>query len=220
MEATIPELRRQMVRISHMLHKRGWVANHDGNVSIRIPGGRFLITPTAQSKGDVREADLVEIDLEGRIRSGSRKPPSEMKLHLVIYRERPDINAVVHAHPPESVAHAVCGLEIPPTMMPEPVVSIGDRIPLLPFHPPGSADLHSSVREAIHWANCLLLEHHGPLILGADLEQATLRLELVEHLAQIHRLSRELGGPRHIPPNLTKELVKTHRKAGLAPPIS
>jgi L-fuculose-phosphate aldolase len=218
MDRTLPELRRQIVRASQLLHQKGWVANHDGNISIRLPGGRVLITPTALSKGDVRDADLVEIDFEGRIRAGSRKPPSEMKMHLCAYKERSDVHAVVHAHPPESVGHAICGLEIPTTMMPEPIVSIGERIPLLPFQPPGSADLHASIREASHWANCLLLEHHGPLILGADLEQAMLRLELVEHLARIHRVTKDLGGPKHIPTPLTQELLKKHRQAGLAPP--
>lgn len=218
MDRTLPELRRQLVRASHALHQKGWVANHDGNISIRLPGGRILITPTALSKGDVREADLVEIDLEGRVRSGSRRPPSEMKMHLCVYRERSDVHAVVHAHPPESVGHAICGLEIPTTMMPESIVSIGDRIPLLAFHAPGSADLHAAIEDGAHWANCLLLAHHGPLVLGSDLEQAMLRLELVEHLARIHRVTRDLGGPRHIPEPLTQELVKKHRKAGLAPP--
>jgi len=220
MPPTLPELRRHLVRVSHALHARSWVANHDGNASIRLPGGRILITPTAQSKGDVREADLVEIDLEGRIRAGSRKPPSEMKLHLLAYRERPDVQAIIHAHPPESVGHAVCGMEILTRMMAEPIVSIGERIPLIPFHPPGSADLHAKVSEAVHWANCLLLENHGPLILGEDLEQAMLRLELVEHLARIHRASIALGGAKEIPGEIVQELAKKHRKAGLAPPLN
>lgn len=218
MDITLPELRRQLVKASHYLHQRGWVANHDGNISIRLPGGRFLITPTAQSKGDIREADLVEIDTEGRVRSGSRKPPSEMKLHLCAYKERSDVHAIVHAHPPESVGHSICGLEIPTTMMAEPIVSIGERIPLVPFHAPGTADLHEALREATHWANCLLLENHGPLILGADLEQAMLRLELVEHLARIHRVTRDLGGAKNIPAPIIKQLADKHRKAGLAPP--
>ena len=218
MEMTLPEIRRAMVRASHELHARGWVANHDGNISVRLPGNRILITPTALSKGDVQEVDLVEIDLEGQKINGARKPPSEMALHLCIYKARPDLRAVVHAHPPSSVAHAIAGLEIPTTMMPEPIVSIGERIPLLPFAPPGSADLHAYVAAGVREASCLLLENHGPIVGGTDLEMARLRLELVEHLANIHEHVRRLGTARTIPQPVIAELAAKHHKAGLAPP--
>lgn len=220
MEATLPEIRRAIVRASHELHTRGWVANHDGNISVRLPGNRVLITPTALSKGDIQEVDLVEIDLDGRKLNGARKPPSEMALHLCIYKARRDIRAVVHAHPPASVAHAIAGLEIPTTMMPEPIVSIGEKIPLLPFAPPGSADLITHLQAGIREASCLLMENHGPIVGGADLEMARLRMELVEHLANIHEHTLRLGAPRSIPQPVIAELAAKHHKAGLAPPTS
>jgi L-fuculose-phosphate aldolase len=105
-------------------------------------------------------------------------------------------------------------------MMPEPIVSIGPRIPILPFAAPGSADLHSGIEKGIKEANCLLLGQHGPLIAGDDLEQAMLRLELVEHLARIHDQVRSLGSPRSIPDPLIRELSQKNRKAGLAPPLA
>lgn len=215
---TLPELRRAVVRLCRSLHQRGWVANHDGNVSVRLPAGRFLVTPTAMSKADVGEADLVEIDAAGRRLGGSRRPPSEVGLHLAIYRARPDAGAVVHAHPPSAVAHAIAGLTPPPAMMPEPVVSIGPDIPLVPFAPPGSADLHAAVSRAAKRASCLLLEHHGPVTCGVDLEQAALRFELVEHLALIHERARALGGVRRLPDAVVEALHAKHRAAGLAPP--
>ena len=103
-------------------------------------------------------------------------------------------------------------------MMPEPIVSIGPKIPLIQFAAPGSADLHALIEEGIHAANCLLLAHHGPLVAGDDLEQAMLRLELVEHLALIHERVRALGDPRTIPEPIVKALAAKNRKAGLAPP--
>ena len=215
---TLPELRRALIRTCRAMHERGWVANHDGNVSVRLPGGRFLVSPTALSKGDVRESDLVEIDGSGRVVGGARRPPSEVKLHLVAYAARPDVGAVVHAHPPAAVAHAVTGLEIPVTMMPEPIVSIGPAIPLVPFAMPGSADLHAAFEAASRHASCLLLEHHGPVVLGADLEQAWLRMELVEHLASIHTHIRRIGSMRTLPSSAVSALTQKHHKAGLAPP--
>ena len=218
MELTMPEIRRSLVRASHELHHRGWVANHDGNISLRLPGNRILITPTALSKGDVQEVDLVEVDLNGRKLNGARKPPSELALHLCIYKHRPDLRAVIHAHPPSSVAHSIVGMEIPTTMMAEPIVSIGDSIPLIPFAPPGSADLSSYLQSAFSEASCILMENHGPIVGGFDLEMARLRLELVEHLAKIHERVQKLGVPRHLPRPVIAELVAKHRKAGLAPP--
>ncbi|MBR57822.1 MAG: aldolase [Myxococcales bacterium] len=218
MDTTIPEIRRNIVDLCRDLHRRNWVANHDGNISVRLPGNKILITPTAMSKGDVREIDLVEIGLNGKRLSGSRRPPSEMRLHLIIYKNRPDVQSVVHAHPPASVAHAVTGMEIPTTMMAEPIVSIGDRIPLVPFAPPGSADLHQSLADTIMTANCLLLEQHGPIAAGDDLEQARLRFELIEHLANIHLKALQLGSIGRIPEPVMRDLLKKHHAAGLGAP--
>ncbi len=217
---TLPELRRALVRTCKLMYEKGWTANHDGNVSVRLPAGRVLVSPTSMSKADICEADLVEVDLEGRVLGGARRPPSELALHLKAYSARADVGAVVHAHPPVAVAHAVSGLEIPTTMMPEPVVSIGPVIPLVPFAMPGSADLHAAVEQASRVASCLLLEHHGPLTMGTDLEQAWLRMELVEHLALIHTGARRLGSVRTLSSTAVSSLAQKHRKAGLAPPQS
>ena len=170
------------------------------------------------SKGDVREIDLVEIDRNGTRLSGSRRPPSEMRLHLIIYKHRPDVQAVVHAHPPASVAHAVTGMEIPTTMMTEPIVSIGDRIPLIPFAAPGSADLHQAIADTIKTASCLLLEQHGPIAAGSSLEQARLRFELIEHLADIHLKALQLGSVGRLPEPVSRDLLKKHYAAGLGAP--
>ena len=217
---TLPEIRRALLRACRLMYDKGWVANHDGNVSVRLPAGRVLVSPTSMSKADITEADLVEVDLKGRVVGGARRPPSELALHLEAYAARPDVGAVVHAHPPATVAHAVSGLEIPTAMMPEPVVSIGPVIPLVAYAMPGSADLHAAVRQASKVASCLLLEHHGPLTMGTDLEQAWLRMELVEHLALIHAEVRRLGPVRTLPTPAVTSLAQKHRKAGLAPPQS
>src|SRR5438477_8796763 len=130
--APLPFVRAELVAVSRRLHENGWVANHDGNASVRLNGGRLLITPTAVSKRDVDDAMLLIVDLEGRVLEGRRKPFSELELHLAAYRARPGAEAVLHAHPPHATAFGLVGLELSPLAMPELVVSLGERVPTLP----------------------------------------------------------------------------------------
>ncbi|MEZ4270956.1 MAG: class II aldolase/adducin family protein [Myxococcota bacterium] len=116
-------LEEQMVRVSHRMHQAGWVANHDGNVTARLPEGRFLATPTAVSKGDVQRSWLIVVDENGKRVGGLRKPFSELELHLYIYRRRPDVGVVLHSHAPCATALAVAGIAVCPRMLAEPVVS-------------------------------------------------------------------------------------------------
>lgn len=206
------KLRRQLIAVSHALHQRGWVANHDGNVTARLDGGRrFLATPTATSKIDVDDASLIEVDGRGERVAGTRRPFSELALHLAVYEARADVGAVVHAHPPHATALGCSGsalLERP--FIAEAVVSIGDRIPTLPLEG-GAAAIAAAAAEV----DAVLVAANGAFAWGADLEQAYLRLELVEHLARIAVLAEATGGVRPLPAEAVRGLLEKRAKAGL-----
>ena len=202
-------LRRDVVETSRALHARGWVANHDGNVTCRL-GERFLSTPTAVSKGAVSGEMLIVVDDAGQVVHGTRKAFSELKLHLAAYRARADVGAVLHAHPPTATGFAVAGVDFGEAFMAEPVVSIGSRVPLVPFGLPGDPELDASLSDALSGADCVLLANHGVLTVGPDLETCLLRMELVEHVAKIALVARQLGGPVALPQHIVEKLQAKH----------
>lgn len=208
--------RRELVALCHDLGARGWVANHDGNVSCRLGDGRYLASPTAVHKGRVTPEMLVVLDGEGKVVQGTRKGFSEFVLHLAVYRARPDAAWVVHAHPPHATAWAVAGEPFfDPPFMPEPVVSLGRTIPLVPYIGPGAST--GALEAAVSACDAVLLESHGALTCAKDAETAFLRMELVEHLARIALLAKPLGGARPIPESDVEKLLQARAKAGLGP---
>lgn len=213
----LPRLRADLVATSRRLHQMGWVANHDGNLSVRLTGGRLLITPTAVSKLDVDDAMLIIVDLQGKVLEGRKKPFSELELHLAAYRARPEIECVVHAHPPHATAFGLVGVELGPIAMPEIVVSLGDSIPTVPRLMPKTPELVKAVEAAAGKVDAMLLAGNGALTLGASLEQALLRMELVEHYAKILSIARGLGTVQALPDADAKKLLEARSKAGLGP---
>lgn len=215
--APLPKLRSEMVEISHRLHANGWVANHDGNVSARLHGDRLLITCTATSKRDIDDASLLIVDLKGNVLEGRRKPFSELELHLAAYAARPEVNVVLHAHPPYATAFGLAEKELYPVAMPEIVVSLGDRIPTLPRAMPKDAEALKRVSAAAAECDAFLLSGNGVLTLGDELTQALLRMELVEHYAKILHLTLPLGGVAPMPAADLAKLLEARKKAGLGP---
>lgn len=208
----------ELVDYARALHDRGWVANHDGNITLRASGGQFLITPTAVSKRLLDESMLVVVDAQGRKVSGRLRPFGELGLHLAVYAERPDVGAVIHAHPPHATGYAMAHRPLfsPPTS-PEPVVSLGPEIPLVPYARPG-ADAEAALRPFARAHHAALLANHGVISWGPDLETAFLRMELVEHIARCSLVADQLGGARPIPEADVDALLAKRAKAGLAPP--
>jgi len=208
-------LRDQLIAVSLHLHDRGWVDNHDGNVTARVGTDRWLATPTARSKADVDHDNLIEVDARGRRLSGTAKPFSELTLHMAVYAGRDDVAAVIHAHPPHATALACAQsklLERP--FIAEAVVSIGDGVPTVPFAMPGkpSAD---ALAPLVGRTDAVLLANHGAMAWGADLGQAYLRLELVEHLARIAVTAQAVGGVKPLPESAIAPLLAKRAKAGL-----
>lgn len=210
-------IRRELVRASHALHTQGWVANHDGNASARLDGDLLLCTPTAVSKGAVTVESLIVVDVEGKVVQGFRKPFSELRLHRVAYAARPEVRVVLHAHPPTATGFAVAGLGLGAPFMAEPVVSLGEEVPLVPYGLVGDPALDAALADALGRADAVLLQGHGVLTVGPDVETALLRLELVEHLARIALVARQLGGPKPLPRADVDRLLEQRRKAGLGP---
>jgi len=212
----LPKLRADVVATSRRLHQNGWVANHDGNVSVRLKGDRLLITCTAISKRDVDDASLLVVDMKGNVLEGRRKPFSELELHLACYAARPEVNVVIHAHPPAATAFGLAGKEIGPVAMPEIVVSLGDRIPTVPAFPKDPEAL-KALSEAAAKRDAVVLAGNGAITLGDDLTQALLRMELVEHYAKILHLAQSLGPVRALEPEQVAKLLEARKKAGLGP---
>jgi len=192
-------LRRELLETAHVLHARGWVSNHDGNASCRLGPGRLLCTPTAVSKGDVSAESLIVVDDDNAVIQGTRRAFSELQLHRAAYAARPDIGVVLHAHPPHATAFAVSGRDLGHPFMAEPVVSLGPRIPVVPYHRPKDPALDAAIGVALAVADVAILDRHGVLAVGGSFEQALLRLELLEHLARIAAAAAPLGGVRALP---------------------
>ncbi|OGQ19384.1 MAG: hypothetical protein A2138_08010 [Deltaproteobacteria bacterium RBG_16_71_12] len=210
--------KRQLAEVSRRLHAAGWVANHDGNASARLADGkRFLATPTAVSKRLVDAHDVLTVDVEGKLLSGRRRLFSEWHLHAAAYRARPDAGAVLHAHPPHATAFGVARRQLCAPALPEVVVSLGANVPTLDYAMPKSAAQDAALARALDDgdADAVLLAGNGVLVVGVDLEQAWLRLELVEHYARIVVAAAALGGPSPLPPEDVKKLLEARTKAGL-----
>jgi len=215
--APLPKVRAELVATSRRLHANGWVANHDGNVSVKLTGNRLLITATAISKADVDDSKLLIVDFTGKVLEGRRKPFSELELHLAIYKARPEAEAVIHAHPPCATAFGLVGLELAPVSMPEVVVSLGDKIPTLPRAMPKDEEALKRLSAAAKLYDAMLVQGNGALTWGTGLEQALLRMELVEHYAKILGIARPLGTVPPLPPAELEKLLDARKKAGLGP---
>ena len=187
-----------MALCCQQLAAHGLIAGRDGNLSVRLAADRVLVTPSGFIKSLVTAADMVEVDLAGKARGkGSRKPTSELDLHLRILRHRPDVQAVVHAHPPAATGFAVAGQEIPGNLLPELIFVVGP-VPLVPFGMPGTPELGDRVvpylEDRRHQA--LLLANHGAVTLGRTLDEAWIRMESLEHSARIITAARAVGEPK------------------------
>lgn len=200
------------------MDQKGWVANHDGNISVRLPGRGFVATPTARAKVDLRVEDLLELDQSGSKVSGNGSVFSEWAVHDRIYRARQEAMAVVHAHPRRATAVGCANQEMMTWAVPEAVVSLGPGIPLVGLAMPNSEPLWAELDRLLPYYNAVMIAGNGVFTWGSTLEQAFLRLELVEHLADILLNSLQFGGPTLLLPEQVAELLKKRDSAGLGLP--
>jgi L-fuculose-phosphate aldolase len=188
------QLRADIVEVGRRLWVRGYTASNDGNISARLDGGRLLMTPASVCKGFMTPEMMVVTDGEGRVLSAApgRRPSSEMLMHLVVYRHRPDVGAVVHAHPPTATGFAVAGIALDRAVLAEVVTTLGS-IPLADYGTPSTQELASTVEPFVRAHDALLLANHGALALGQDVFAAYYKMETIEHFAGISLVARLLG---------------------------
>ena len=201
-------LKDQMCDVCHKMWQLGWVAANDGNVSVKLGDGTFLATPTGISKSFITPDKLVLIDENGNVLEGLEgyKPSSEIKMHLRCYKEREDVGAVVHAHPPTATGYAVAGKSLDEYSMIETVIAIGS-IPLTPYGTPSTNEVPESIAPFLKDHDVLLLQNHGALTVGCDLITAYYRMETLELFSKISLTAHMLGGAKEIPmPEIDKLL--------------
>lgn len=220
MSLTEQQAREEIARCSLLLWERGWVANHDGNITVRLDDGRILATPTAVSKRLITADNVIVLGADGKLLDAQRvpgKPFSELHLHLRCYKERPDVRCVVHAHPPTATGFAVSGLALDTPIIAEAVVSLGPGAPIVPYARPGSPASEDGLVSVLVDADAALLANHGVITVGTDVEQAYLRMELVEHLAKIQIAARQIGRVNALADAEVAALLEKRTAAGLGP---
>ncbi len=220
---TEPQLRQEVVQVCHLMWQRGYVAATDGNVSVRMDRDRFLCTPSGFSKGLLQESQLLVVDWEARPlgptwgESRELLPSSEMLTHLEVYRRRPHVRAVVHAHPPTAVALSIAGIGLARCLLPEVVLAFG-TIPTAEYATPSSLEGAAVIRDLISRYDALVLRRHGSLTVGPTAMDAYLKLEKLEATAVITKTLTELGAASPLPPEEVQKLLHWREEQGLARP--
>lgn len=211
---TDAEVKRDILEAGRRLYQKNFVAANDGNLSARVSEDHIWATPTGVSKGFMTEDMLVKLDLDGNIIEATHKPSSEIKMHLRIYREAPDIHAVAHAHPPTASTFAAAGIPLDKALLQEAVVLLG-VIPVAPYALPGTDALAESVVPFVSGYNGLLLEHHGAVTWGNSVMQALYRLESIEYNATVMMYTKILGCERPLRNEQIDELIALRPSWGI-----
>ena len=192
------ETARKLVEIAKRLYDKNMNAALGGNVSIRL-GDEIAITPAGINKGFMTEGDVVVVDMEGNKLRGNGTPSSEGKMHYEIYKGRPDVNAIIHAHPPFAVGFSIAHREIPDDVLPEATIVLGS-VPCLPYVTPSTIELACEVAEGLAHRNAVLMANHGAITVGVDLEEAYNRMELLEQTCMSVVYASVIDAVHHIPP--------------------
>jgi L-fuculose-phosphate aldolase len=191
------ETRRDIVAIARQVYDAGIVAATDGNISHRMMSDRVLITPSGTSFSNLNTNTLAYVDLAGNVLSAQYKPSSELPMHLEIYRQRPDVNAVIHAHPPYATALTLTGYSLEDPILPEVVMMFG-KIPTAPYATPSTKESAESIRVLVKDHQAILLDHHGAVTYGSSLEDAFYKMEKLEHAAKTILAATSLGTPKRL----------------------
>jgi L-fuculose-phosphate aldolase len=212
-----PELRRQICRTGRRMYARGLVVACEGNLSARLDSNRILVTPAGACKGRLTAKDILVSDLNGAILYGSGQPSSEIQMHILFYRLRPDVQAVCHAHPPTATGFAAAGRALEEAVLPEVVVSLG-KIPLARYGTPGTWELCASLEPLVAKHDAILLENHGLVTCGQTLDIAYQRLETAEQFAKVLFIAESLGGPRLLSTAQVEKLIAARSRYGVSCP--
>lgn len=207
-------LRNALCEIGKLCYQRNYIVGADGNLSAKLPDGTILITPAGAMKGFLAPHNLAHIDVEGRVVDAGPKPSSEVGIHLVSYRERPEMKAVLHCHPPHAVALTLVGIDMQLPIIPEIIVTIGG-IPTAPFATPGTSELPESIRAIVKCSDTLVMQNHGSVTLGTSLMDAYKKLDMLEHTARILWLAHSIGHVKPLSPEAVRKLLETRKLLGI-----
>ena len=210
-------LRGDIVEVGRRMYARGYTASNDGNISVRLDPSRLLMTPKGVCKGFMSPDMMCITDLEGRKIQGDLDPSSEMLMHLEVYRQRPDVHAVVHAHPPTATGFAVAGIPLDRAVLAEVVTTLGS-VPIAEYATPSTRELPEAVRKYIKAHDGMLLANHGALTVGGDVFSAYFKMETIEHFAKISLVARLLGREHLISREEVQRLEKLRGTYGVKPP--
>ena len=211
------ELKEQICDIGRRLYAKGFAAANDGNISIRLNDREILCTPTMVSKGFLKPEDICKVDYEGKQLAGTRKRSSEILLHLAVYKNRPDVNSVVHCHPPHATAFAVAHEPIPKCVLPEVEVFLGE-VPIAKYATPGDQRLPNTIVPYVKDCNTILLANHGTVSWGPTCELAYFNTEIIDAYCRILLLAKQLGRVNYFSEHHTSELMEFKKRIGYDDP--
>lgn len=210
------EIKKQICDIGKRIYNQGMVAANDGNISVRIGENEFLCTPTGVSKGFMTPEFICKVDAKGQVIQANPgfKPSSEIKMHMRVYAQRPDVMSVVHAHPVYATSFAIAGIPLTQPIMPEAVIALG-CVPIAAYGTPSTEEIPDAVEKYLQSFDAVLLENHGALTYSDSLLNAYHKMESVEFYAKLLYLSRQLGGPKELTPQQVERLYEIRRQFGL-----
>ena len=208
------EIKKEICEVGLKLWQKGFVAANDGNISVKISDNEYYCTPTGVSKASLTPDMIIKVDKDGKKLEGKLNPSSEIKMHMRVYRERPDVNAVVHAHPPVATAFTVADIDLDQYVLPEAVLTIG-AVPTCDYGTPSTMEIPDSLDPYLQDHDAFLLRNHGALTVGCNLTKAFFVMEEVEFNAIICKHAMELGAVHEIPNNELKKLMELRKKMNL-----
>ena len=210
------EIKKQICEIGQRIYNRGMVAANDGNISVKISDNEFLCTPTGVSKGFMTPEYICKVDAEGKPleTKGNFRPSSEIKMHMRVYKQRPDVNSVVHAHPIYATSFAIAGIPLTQPIMPEAVIALG-CVPIAEYGTPSTEEIPDAVEKYLPYFDAVLLANHGALSYSDSLLNAYYKMESLEFYAQLLYNSRMLGGPKEFTEAQVQRLYEIRRQMGL-----
>ncbi len=210
------QIKKQICEIGKRIYDRGMVAANDGNISVKISDNEFLCTPTGVSKGFMTPEYICKVDKDGKVLQANAgfKPSSEIKMHMRVYKERPDVKSVVHAHPMYATGFAIAGRPLTQPIMPEAVIALG-CVPIAKYGTPSTEEIPDAVSEYLQYFDAVLLENHGALSYSDSLLAAYMKMESLEFYAQLLYISEHLGGPQELSEEQVLKLYDIRRKFGM-----
>ncbi len=210
------EIKKQICEIGKRIYDRGMVAANDGNISVKLNDNEFLCTPTGVSKGFMTPEYICKVDAKGNViqANGNFKPSSEIKMHMRVYAERPDVQSVVHAHPVYATSFAIAGIPLTQPIMPEAVIALG-CVPIAEYGTPSTEEIPDAVSKYLQHFDAVLLENHGALAYSNSLLAAYHKMESLEFYAQLLFQARLLGGPKELSQSQVKRLYEIRKQFGM-----